>query len=38
VLALALAFGLAGRDLARELLERLLRRPREESDDGLRHL
>jgi hypothetical protein len=38
VLALALAFGLAGRDMAREALERLLRRPREGGDDELRHL
>ena len=38
VLALALAFGLAGLDLARGLLERLLRRPREGDEDHLRHL
>jgi hypothetical protein len=38
VLALALAFGLAGRDLARETLERLLRRRGSEEEDGLKHL
>ncbi len=40
VFALALAFGLAGRDLARDLLERLARRPEPDSQkgDGLRHL
>jgi hypothetical protein len=40
VLALALAFGLAGKDLARELLERLVRPSVDRSggDDGLRHL
>jgi len=39
VLALALAFGLGGRHLAREALERLLRRSRESPEsDGLRHL
>jgi len=38
VLALALAFGLAGRDLARELLEHLLRGPRGGDGDDLRHL
>jgi hypothetical protein len=38
VFALALAFGLAGRDLALELLERLVRRPPERSEDELRHL
>lgn len=38
VLALALAFGLAGRDLARELLERLARRPEPSGDDQRRHL
>jgi hypothetical protein len=39
VLALALSFGLAGRDLAREFLHRVVRRPgREESGDPLRHL
>ncbi len=37
VFALALAFGLAGRDLARELLERLMRR-REPPGDDLNHL
>jgi Mechanosensitive ion channel, conserved TM helix len=37
VFALSLAFGLAGRDLAREFLERMLRRP-EKSEDELRHL
>jgi hypothetical protein len=38
VLALALAFGLAGKDLARESLERLLRRRGPEDEDGLKHL
>jgi hypothetical protein len=39
VLALALAFGLAGRDLARELLERLAARNRQpEPGDPRRHL
>jgi len=38
VLALALAFGLAGKDLARESLERLLRRREPEDEDGLKHL
>ena len=41
VFALSLAFGLAGRDLARELLERLVRPPsreREDGTDGLNHL
>lgn len=40
VFALALAFGLAGRDLARDLLERLARRPEPDAQkgDGLRHL
>jgi carbon starvation protein CstA len=38
VLALALAFGLAGKDIARESLERLLRRRGPEDEDGLRHL
>jgi hypothetical protein len=38
VLALALAFGLAGRDLARETLERLLRRRGPEGEDELKHL
>lgn len=40
VLALALAFGLAGRDLARELLEDVLRRraPGQNQEDTLRHL
>ena len=37
VLGLALAFGLAGRDLARDTLERLLRHP-PASEDELRHL
>jgi hypothetical protein len=36
VLALALAFGLAGRDLARETLERM--RSRRVEDDNLKHL
>jgi hypothetical protein len=38
VLALALAFGLAGRDLARELLERLARKGEAAREDPLRHL
>jgi hypothetical protein len=38
VLALALAFGLAGRDLARELLERLARQGEQPREDPLRHL
>jgi hypothetical protein len=38
VLALALAFGLAGKDVARESLERLLRRRGPEDEDGLKHL
>jgi uncharacterized integral membrane protein len=38
VLALALAFGLAGKELARESLERLLRRRGAEDEDGLKHL
>jgi len=38
VLAVSLAFGLAGRDLAREFLERLVRRPPEEKRDELHHL
>jgi hypothetical protein len=38
VLALALAFGLAGKEIARESLERLLRRRGTEDEDGLRHL
>lgn len=38
VLALSLAFGLAGRDLARELLERLARKSDSPPDDPLRHL
>jgi hypothetical protein len=39
VLALSLAFGLAGRDLAREFLERLVRRPSpDEKRDELHHL
>jgi hypothetical protein len=38
VLALSLAFGLAGRDMARGFLERLSRRPPEEPRDGLHHL
>ena len=38
VLALALAFGLAGKEVARESLERLLRRRGPEDEDGLRHL
>jgi hypothetical protein len=39
VLALALAFGLAGREMARDALERLLRRGEGVGDDdGLRHL
>jgi hypothetical protein len=40
VLALAIAFGLGGRDLARDLLEGQLRRRRreEEEEEGVRHL
>lgn len=38
VLALALAFGLAGRDLARDLLERATRQPPPSDRDELRHL
>jgi hypothetical protein len=38
VFALSLAFGLAGRDLARELLEKLARRGETKPDDPLRHL
>jgi len=38
VFALALAFGLAGRDLAREFLERVARRREEKPGDDLRHL
>ena len=38
VLALALAFGLAGRELAREALSGLLRPRREADDDGVRHI
>jgi hypothetical protein len=38
VLALALAFGLAGKEIARESLERLLRRRPAEDEDGLKHL
>jgi hypothetical protein len=39
VLALALAFGLGGRDLAREVLERAVRRSQSPpADDGLKHL
>jgi hypothetical protein len=38
VLALALAFGLAGKEIAREALERLLRRRGPEDEDGLKHL
>ena len=36
--ALALAFGLAGRDLAKELLERLARKGEPPREDPLRHL
>src|SRR3990172_7545028 len=38
VLALALAFGLAGRDLARDYLERVVRGRKEGAGDELRHL
>jgi carbon starvation protein CstA len=38
VLALALAFGLAGKEIARESLERWLRRRGPEDEDGLKHL
>lgn len=38
VFALSLAFGLAGRDLAREFLDRVARRREEKPGDDLRHL
>lgn len=38
VLALALAYGMAGRDLARESLEAMLEEARDEDRDGLSHL
>jgi hypothetical protein len=38
VLALSLAFGYAGRDLARELLEKLARKGEPPREDPLRHL
>lgn len=38
VLALALAYGMAGRDLARESLEAILEEARDEDRDGLSHL
>ncbi|OGT28375.1 MAG: hypothetical protein A2Z17_05565 [Gammaproteobacteria bacterium RBG_16_66_13] len=38
VFATALAFGLAGKDLARESLERMMREAREEDRDSLSHL
>ena len=38
VLALALAYGMAGRDLARESLETMLEEARDEDRDGLSHL
>jgi hypothetical protein len=39
VFALSLAFGLAGRDLAREFLDRLARKPpKAAGDDDLRHI
>jgi hypothetical protein len=38
VFALSLAFGLAGRDLARELLERLARKGEPPREDPLRHI
>jgi len=38
VFALSLAFGLAGKDLAREFLERVARRREEKPGDDLRHL
>lgn len=38
VLALSLAFGLAGRDLARQLLERLARKSEPPHEDPLQHL
>lgn len=38
VLALALAFGLAGRDLAHEVLDHVARRREESGGDALRHL
>jgi len=38
VLALALAFGLGGKDLARTFLEKRFRKPPDEGRDGLKHL
>ena len=38
VLAAALAFGLAGKELARESLERMTREARDEERDGFSHL
>ena len=38
VLALALAFGLGGRDLARRLLEKRLKKDGDGEDDELKHL
>jgi hypothetical protein len=38
VFALSLAFGLGGRHLAREVLERLSRRPRDKEQDEIRHV
>ena len=38
MLALALAFGLAGKELARESLERLARKGEPPREDPLRHL
>jgi len=38
VLALALAFGLGGRDLAREVLERWLRKREDEEPDRISHI
>src|SRR5574337_127105 len=38
ILALALAFGLGGKDLARELLERRLRDEKKEEEDEISHL
>ncbi len=38
VFAFLLAFGLGGKDIAREFLERKLKEDRESEDDGISHL
>jgi hypothetical protein len=38
MLGLALAFGLGGRDLARQMLERRFVQERKEEDQGISHL